>query len=196
MTCLAEFCLDDPNQLIPIYFSCPNCQNKTKWGTFIRLLKNQNCYERDDPEDNPFIGSNRINEWGFHVFLFRNLRQFESANTGKITGNWHRIAIEYIIYFPGEFQNLFPRKFSNSKILVLGNQFWNLLVILYTINRILVGFKTVSTKTKFLNLKVSCFSGISFEIHHSSIVQCLNIHVFVQPTGEIHRSNRGKFWTG
>ena len=62
MTCLAEFCLDDPNQLIPIYFSCPNCQNKTKWGTFIRLLKNQNCYERDDPDDNPFIGSNRINE--------------------------------------------------------------------------------------------------------------------------------------
>ena len=62
MTCLAEFCLDDPDQLIPIYFSCPNCQNKTKWGTFIRLLKNQNCYERDDPEDNPFIGSNRINE--------------------------------------------------------------------------------------------------------------------------------------
>ena len=66
MTCLSVFCLDDPNQLIPIHFSCPNCQNKTKWGTFIRLLKNQHCYERDDPEDNPFIGANRINERGFH----------------------------------------------------------------------------------------------------------------------------------
>jgi len=62
ITCLSEFCLDDPNQLIPIHFSCPNCQNKTKWGTFIRLLKNQHCYERDDPEDNPFIGANRISK--------------------------------------------------------------------------------------------------------------------------------------
>ena len=61
LSCLAKFSTrNDPEQIIPIYFTCPNCEKTGLWGDLIRNHNKFKSYSVKDPEKSPFLGVNRI----------------------------------------------------------------------------------------------------------------------------------------